>query len=151
MDEHKEAAQPPSQLAAEEQHALDIVLDSPELVEKVLSHQEIQIVSRHHSGPLPSPVDLEYYNRLIDNGAERIMQMAEQEQQHRQQRQTVNDTAIAAFNARGQYFGLAAVVLVIVFALCLLFAGYPGLAATVVTGTIVSIAGVFVLGKKFKE
>ena len=36
-----------------------------------------------HSGPLPSPETLEGYSRLIPNGAERIMKMAENQSSHR--------------------------------------------------------------------
>lgn len=151
MSEHKEAAKE-QELAAAERQALDIVLDSPELVDRVLMHREMQIqISRSHSGPLPSPEDLAHYSQLIENGAERIMKMAEQEQQHRLARQTKNDNAVNRLNANGQIFGFVSVLLVIAFSISLLIAGHAGLAAAVITGTMVSIAGVFVLGKKFKQ
>lgn len=40
-------------------------------------------VMKAHSGPLPDPETLERYSVLIPNGAERIMQMAEKQQNHR--------------------------------------------------------------------
>ena len=39
--------------------------------------------STSHSGPLPSPDDLKKYDVIIPNGADRIMIMAERQNQHR--------------------------------------------------------------------
>jgi uncharacterized membrane protein len=41
------------------------------------------MISESHSGPLPTVKNLEGYNRVIENGAERIMKMAERNQSHR--------------------------------------------------------------------
>ncbi len=40
------------------------------------------LVIKQHSGPLPDPETLGEYNQLIPNGAERIMKMAEKQQDH---------------------------------------------------------------------
>lgn len=47
-----------------------------------------------HAGPLPSPEDFAYYNQTLPNAAERIMAMAEKQQQSRakgQDRVLAND------------------------------------------------------------
>lgn len=44
---------------------------------------ERHIVSEEWSGPLPPPGALAQFNAILPNGAERIMQMVEQEQAHR--------------------------------------------------------------------
>lgn len=41
------------------------------------------LASVEYSGPLPPPEILAGYGRVVDNGAERIMVMAEREQSHR--------------------------------------------------------------------
>ena len=49
------------------------------------------------SGPLPAPHDLEKYDKIIHNGAERIMSMAEKEQASRLEvaRQDAKNDSIA--------------------------------------------------------
>ena len=44
---------------------------------------EQRIELTHHSGPLPPPEVLEKYNSAVTNGADRIMLMAEKQQEHR--------------------------------------------------------------------
>lgn len=61
--------------------------------------------SQHWAGPLPPPAALAHFNEIIDNGAERIMKMVEQEQAHRIDHEktvliaTINDTK------RGHWIG----------------------------------------------
>lgn len=49
-----------------------------------LTKSQVQefIVESHHQGPLPSPGQLVAYNNAIPNAAERILAMAEREQAH---------------------------------------------------------------------
>jgi uncharacterized membrane protein len=44
-----------------------------------------------HSGYLPDPLSLSAYDELIPNGADRIMKMAEKQQEHRMK---IESTAI---------------------------------------------------------
>ncbi|MBV8898761.1 MAG: DUF2335 domain-containing protein [Verrucomicrobia bacterium] len=41
-----------------------------------------RIVARAHHGPFPHPEDLTQYDHIIENGAERIMLMAERNEEH---------------------------------------------------------------------
>ena len=50
----------------------------------VVGHQVASIEYRH-SGPLPSPADMEHYERALPGAADRILAMAEQASAHRQQ------------------------------------------------------------------
>lgn len=45
--------------------------------------QQAILQSQQWSGPLPPPAALEHFDRVIPNGADRIMRLVEQEQQHR--------------------------------------------------------------------
>ena len=62
---------------------------SPRISKKLNKEERKELVSfamsvqKTHVGPLPDPETLEGYARLIENGAERIMQMAERQQEHR--------------------------------------------------------------------
>ncbi len=55
--------------------------------EKLARRVEQRLISRmtlqSFSGPLPPPEALARYNEIVPNGAERIMQMAENQQRHR--------------------------------------------------------------------
>jgi len=111
-------------------------------------------VSTHHRGPLPRPEDLAAYSSLIENGAERIMRMAEKEQDHRHVldnreqsliEKTQNDDA--SITKRGQLFGLIIVGLIIVVAVVLAFGGHERLAALLVALDLASLAAVFVAGR----
>jgi uncharacterized membrane protein len=46
-----------------------------------------------HAGPIPHPETMARYSQIIENGAERIMRMAEEEQKHRHK---VEEKAIQA-------------------------------------------------------
>ena len=116
---------------------------------QILNTEEVQLIiaSRFHSGPLPDPSTLHEYNRLIDNGAERIMRMAEQEQKNRfkQEEQKMN-----AYS-RGQIFAFSSIILLVTFAFILVYFGSSSGAVTLLLGTIVSITGTFVIGKKMEN
>lgn len=64
----------------------------PNVFEGIPKQKKQQIIrslvvtlQKSHSGPLPSPETLAGYSSLIPNGADRIMQMAEKQQEHRMQ------------------------------------------------------------------
>ena len=48
---------------------------------------EVVMEMRRHSGPLPSPQDYREYAAIIPNGAERLMRMAEKQQDHEHKRE----------------------------------------------------------------
>ena len=69
------------------------------------------------SGPLPSPKLVAGYAEVIHNGAERIMVMAEKEQEGRLQEnrtiQQINKMAVRGHNFRGAFGQISALALVI--------------------------------------
>ena len=68
------------------------------------------------SGVLPSPEDMERFNAVIPNGAERIMRLAEREQEHRISVEQVLLPQNISAHARGQWLGAAISMLAIVSA-----------------------------------
>lgn len=58
-----------------------------------------------HSGPLPPAEVLQEYNQLIPNGAERIMRMAEKQQDHRMDLENRVVNSQLKESSRGQWMG----------------------------------------------
>lgn len=111
-------------------------------------------VSERHSGPLPSPRQLQEYEDIVPGGAERIFQMAEREQSHRHQMQhtemELRSEAIQHVKSRetrGQWFGAILAVGVLLLSAYLVTQEQYGLAVTLATTTMAAIAGVFVVGR----
>lgn len=91
----------------------------------------VQIQHKSHSGPLPSPEDLQRYNDISPGAAERILIMAESEQRHRhdierlaietdtanqrefQVAETARINGIFLSDRRGQYLGAFVSILAI--------------------------------------
>lgn len=68
------------------------------------------------SGVLPSPEDMEKFNAVIPNGAERIMRLAEREQEHRIAIEQMLLPQNIAAHSRGQWLGATISVLAICLA-----------------------------------
>ena len=78
-------------------------------------HQKVEVRQvQQWSGPLPSPDALDRFNKIIPNGADRVVKMAEAEQAHRIDYERTGLTASTAEARRGQYVGgalsLAAII-----------------------------------------
>lgn len=138
----------------------NIATDVVEVIEKVdplirglpaAQQQEVrQIVTTAiaFQGPLPPPGMLEHYERLIPNGAERMMVLLEKQTGHRIAMESkLVDGRIMATQT-GQWM---AFVLSILFGSAAAYLGATGhewLAGTIATTTIIGLAVVFVLGKE---
>ena len=63
-----------------------------------------------YSGPLPPAAELERYNNIIPNGADRIMKMAEEQSKHRQ---AMERTTIHGENGRANRGQIIAAIIVL--------------------------------------
>lgn len=109
------------------------------------------IQEKSHSGPLPAPETLDYYNQIIPNGAERIMQMAENQQKHRHQLEAKVIPSQITQSKLGQIFGF---ILGLVGLGCGTFLAYVGqtyVGGIIAGATVVSLVSVFVIGKKIQK
>ncbi|MFZ1750353.1 MAG: DUF2335 domain-containing protein [Saprospiraceae bacterium] len=100
------------------------------------------------SGPIPPPQLLAEYNNVIENGAERIMKMAENQSNHRI---SLEDHAIKEElrqSRYGQYFGFALGVLGMIIAAWLSYTGHDTVAGIFGTTTVIGLVTVFVIGRK---
>lgn len=136
--------------------AIKQILDDPEIPEdkKEALKSVIGISierSSEFSGPLPPPEILEKYNAVIDNGAERIMTMAENQSAHRLQleKQVVNSQIKQS--GRGQWFGFIVGIVGLALATTLAILGYQVVATVFGSTTIVGLAAAFVIGKKMQH
>ncbi|WP_423227783.1 DUF2335 domain-containing protein [Pseudomonas syringae] len=104
-----------------------------------------------HKGPLPSPRQLNEYEKCLPGAAERIVAMAEKEQLHRHstmdgfgvfRKDTLNH--VKTRDSRGQYLGALMCTGVIALCFYMVYAGSPASAAGLAGATLVGLAGVFV-------
>jgi uncharacterized membrane protein len=105
------------------------------------------ILAKFHAGPLPPPEDLEAYQRLIPDGADRIMRMWEKEQEHRHTREDENDQAEVKLKGRGQLIAAAIAGSLIILAAVFGFTRHDSLAKTILTITVIALVSVFALDR----
>ncbi len=108
----------------------------------------------YYSGNIPKPEDLAKYNDINPGFADRLISIVEKEQQGRLNLQNeivkiekeVMLANIASRN-KGLYIGFASVISVLSFCSFLAFLGDTVAAGATAVGTIISLAGVFVIRK----
>lgn len=104
-------------------------------------------VSTYRSGPLPVPYELEHYNEIINNGAERIMVMAEKEQDHRHNVEKNMNSASTKIAVRGQWIGVFIVILGFALGGWLTINEHDTVGGIVLGSTLVGLVTVFVVGR----
>ena len=132
---------------------------TPEVEEQDSGYEEeFFAVERSHSGPIPSPEDLDYYKQVLPDAPDRILRMAEQNaQSFRDLTMRRLDGQINIEKDRhrevstGQVSGLMAVGMMSVVAIVALVTDHPVVAGTICSTTIIGVATVFVTGRKSKD
>jgi len=106
-------------------------------------------------GPLPPPQILREYDNIIENGAERIMAMAEKEQAARLKERELNgesnrklaDRKLDYFK-RGQWMGFSLALIVLLSAGFFAYLQFITLATILLATTLVALVGLFVYTTK---
>lgn len=125
---------------------------NPKKKEELLKSFSITMVQeRSHSGPLPDAETLIKYNSLIPDGADRIMRMAEKQQDHRIAIESSHLGSQASQSNLGQWFGLIIGVFGIGCGTFLAYSGQPTVGGIIAGGTVVSLVSVFVIGKRIQR
>ncbi|MGW4813236.1 DUF2335 domain-containing protein [Kitasatospora cineracea] len=106
-----------------------------------------EITVERHAGPLPSPSVLAGYEKVQAGLAERIVAMAEKEQEHRHSLESTDLRQSYRLAHAGQYAGVFALVVMAALAAYLGFLGEAGWATAVATLDIAAVVGVFVTGQ----
>lgn len=133
---------------------------NPNIFKGINSKQKAEIVKglsigitqiKSHSGPLPDPEDLIQYNEVIPNGGERIMAMAEKEQDFRHGHTRNVAKRRLDQEVRGQWFGFILAALIVCGGIYLLFIGknLAGFAAIIIP--IAGIIGAFIYTKSVQS
>lgn len=103
--------------------------------------------SSSFKGPLPPPEILEGYEGILPGASERIIKMAEKQQDHRMFIEKTIVERQTKQSGHGQTWGGVLAVLFGVIALVLGYNGHDVLAGVIATTTIVGLATIFVLRK----
>lgn len=102
------------------------------------------------SGPLPHPDLLAKYNDALPNGAERIVAMAEKQQDHRISLENFMAKEMAFRSKAGLYLGFVIVCLATLGAILLLFFGKSIEGFGVMFVPLAAIVGIFIQTRKKK-
>ena len=104
--------------------------DAPVLI----AHEEMW------AAPLPPPSLLVEYDRVVQNGAERILSMAENQSVHRMRMEAAEASSEHTLAQRGQWIGMVVVIAVLVLAGYLAYLGATTAAAVVAGTDVVGLA-----------
>lgn len=116
---------------------------------KVITAQSIE--QKTFSGPLPPPAILEKYNNIIENGAERIMKMAENQSKHRIELEKYAIKEELRQSNNGQKYGFVLAIIGMLIALLLAYIDHGTVAGIFGTTTIIGLVTTFVIGKTKKN
>lgn len=112
------------------------------------SQRTIVAASKQWSGPLPAPEDLEHFNHIIPNGAERIVSMVEQEQAHRIECEKAALKAAVKDTRRGHLLGGGISLLAVVGCVYTAVIGaHPAVSVALVSLPIATIVITLVKGR----
>ncbi len=114
---------------------------------KIISSLTIKAASSF-SGPLPPPSVLKEYNNVLENGAERIMKMAEMQSSHRIDLEKLAIGEELKQSRNGQVYGFILAIIGMGIALAMAVLEHETVAGIFGTTTIIGLVTVFVLGKK---
>lgn len=120
---------------------------------KGLQQQRAQVIAAEasFSGPIPPPAMLEQYQRLVPDAPERILRMAEKNQEHRQALEAKVIPARVARERWGQIFGFIIALSVIALGGSLLAYDKSVTGLTLILGALVALVSVFVYTDRAKR
>lgn len=117
-----------------------------------LQHQKQEF----YSGPIPKPEDLEKYEAIQQGFANRLLVMAEKEQE---ERIALNNKIIDenskiniqnnTTQRRGQILAFSSILIIGALCAYCIYVGSPDNARTIAIGSMAAVAGIFVTGKLF--
>jgi uncharacterized membrane protein len=110
---------------------------------------QLSVLAAKHSfsGPLPPPNMLAEYDTVHEGLANRIVSMAESEQQHRHQMENQSLRAAVTAESRGQHYALIISLIIIGGALYLIDNGKEIYGSILAGGTLTALAYMFITGK----
>lgn len=109
---------------------------------------EAIIMERRFSGPLPPPEFLAAYKEILPDSPERILSMAEKEQRHRHEIETIVVNKTMKQRSAGQWLGFSLALLFGIMALVFGLNGAVWLSGIFGTTTVISLAIIFALNQQ---
>lgn len=119
----------------------------PERIREAANVVHAMMIQQSHSGPLPSSREFRGYEVVLPGSANRLLEMAEREQQHRHSLESVVIRKEATMKGRGQWFALASLFLMLSVVGLMAYWGHPVPAATLGTGVVIGVVALF-LGQR---
>jgi len=108
----------------------------------------VKAVSQSYSGPIPPPAMLDGYEMVQTGLADRIVSMAENEQQHRHSLENFAVSGEINKDKRGQWFALTVSLAIILGSVGLIYAGHEVSGSVLAGGTLTGLAYIFITGRK---
>ncbi len=99
-------------------------------------------------GPLPPACELQRYNEVLPGGADRLLKLVENQQNHRFQLETMVATEQLRQSSNGQKYALWIGLGAIIAGSVLGYLGQPWLGGTMATSAMGGLATAFIYGKK---
>ena len=103
--------------------------------------------SEFYSGPIPSSFELEKYEQILPNAANRILTIAEEQSKHRQEFEKTTLLEETNFNKRGQILGFVVSILVLIVAFAAILSGQGLIGLGAIFISIASIITAFYFPK----
>ena len=130
----------------------------PEIFEGITESNQRQILSNfsslsleyssHYSGPIPDAESLEKYNQIVPDGANRIIKMTEDQQAHRMELEKNHLRSQSNQSMVGQIIGGIITLSTLACGALFMNEGYSKTGGTIICVTAVSLASLFLIGKK---
>ncbi len=117
----------------------------------VLIHYFRQTHLSSFTGPIPPPEVLQGYENVKQGFADRILTMAEKQQDHRISSESKMIKESANETSRGQWFGFIIAISFLVGAVILGLTGHEWLGGVIGGGTLVSLVTVFLTNRPAKK
>ena len=109
--------------------------------------QTLLAKSKFYAGPIPSASELEKYEQILPNAAERILTLAEKQSKHRREFENKALIEETSFNKRGQILGFLVSILVLIVALVAILTGQGIIGLGAIFISIASIVTAFYFPK----
>lgn len=103
-----------------------------------------RIVAGQWSGPLPPPAALEQFERSAPGAADRILGMAEREEDHRHSQEQAMLHSDAQARSRGQWMAFLIALVIIVGGIWLIYKGKQWEGLVAVLTPLATLIGVFI-------
>lgn len=129
----------------------EIIKALPEEEQKKLARLVMVSVEQRFSGPLPPPSILDGYNQAVENGAERIVKMAEKQNDHRIEMEKSVILHQLKESSRGQWFELVIGIFALSMAGGLAYLGHEVAGSIIGAAGVTGLVSVFVLGKRIQK